>query len=107
MSLLNKSWRALIQRHYAWSRLPERGPNCLLSSFIDFTDSFSELTGIEVPDFPGETLTQQQLKRLGSAKSFGIRGLNRGEDLVMLLEDNEQAGERGALEGLSFTSPDS
>ena len=49
---LNRKWKRLITKHYAWSSLPVRGRLCLLSTFADFFDGLSEFTKIHVPDFP-------------------------------------------------------
>ena len=56
IALINKHWHQLVSRHYAWSRYPSRGPTTLLSDFLNFLGSFSELTGVEIPDLPAEFL---------------------------------------------------
>ena len=51
-SLLSKSWHSLISKNYSWAAFPKRGPACLVSDYIHFFDSFTELGGVSVLDFP-------------------------------------------------------
>ena len=70
MALLNHRWHYLIGKHYFWSRFPEPGPFSLLTDFICFFDSFSELTGIEIPYFNAYFLTINRAELLKSEASL-------------------------------------
>ena len=75
MARANKQWHQLVSKHYAWATFPQPGPRSLLSDFTSFFDRFSELTGIQVPFFPGEFLNNQRLLRLGCAKQVSIQNI--------------------------------
>lgn len=64
VSLLSKPWHQLVLQHYAWARFPTPASLCLLSRYIRFFDSFSELDGIDVPGFPAQFLTEQRISQL-------------------------------------------
>lgn len=58
IAYLNKKWHALVFKHYSWASFPTRGPKCILSDYMKFFDKFSEVTGIIIPDFPGQLLSE-------------------------------------------------
>ena len=64
MGLLNKRCYTLVRKHYSWLRFPKPGPYSLFSDLISFFDSLTELTGLEIPHFKAEYLTQDRIKRL-------------------------------------------
>ena len=86
MTNLNKDWSLLVSKNYSWSRFPERGPLCLLSDYINFIDSFSELTGIVIPNFPGKLLNEKRLHLLQTAKSVWLRSLRKDEQFFTLIQ---------------------
>ena len=75
LALLNTKWKIFLKHHYAWFSLPQRGPLCLTTEYIKFFDTFNDLTGLEIPDFPGQFLTEPRIKLLMSARFIGIRGV--------------------------------
>lgn len=89
MATLNTLWHQIISKHYSWSRFPERGPRCLVSSFLNFFNSFSELTGIDIPDVPLELLTEHyHIAKLQTAKSVAVRRICTQESFFIVLENN-------------------
>ena len=86
MALLNRSWRLLISKHYSWTRFPIRGPHSSLLGFLLFFDSFSELTGIHIPDFPGQLLNLTRLIRLLNTESLGVRRITQHDKFSLLLQ---------------------
>ena len=84
LSLLNKSWHRLISKHYAWTALPTRGKECLVSDYIRFFDSFSELGGVAVLDFPGQFLNPTRFKVLETAREITISEFKIDEWISLL-----------------------
>ena len=84
MSLVRKSWNSLVAKNYAWSRFPEIQTHCLVSAFLDFVAKFKELTGIDVPEFPGRHLTETLIQSLQGAHSVGIKNLTSWKSVILL-----------------------
>ena len=86
MALLSKRWHALISKHYSWEHLPSRGPNCLLSGYLDFLDKFDEFTGMRVPSLPEELFTKRWMADFEGASSVGAVQVGSEKHFKLLCE---------------------
>ena len=69
MGLLSKRYYTLVRKHYSWVRFPKPGPFSLFSDLMRFFDSFTELTGLEIPYFKPEYLTENRIERISTEAS--------------------------------------